>query len=737
MGTRVGLVVLALLAVCCGTSPAALPDAGLDAADGAGLEWPLPPAPPAAPGLASCPMGWREVADETGLVTCDPWPETGRRDDCAFDEAHFPGTPGCARVGTACPSDGWPEGLPSDRPIVFVDDDAAPGGDGTSRDGALATIGDALARAADGAVIALAVGRYDEAVMLTGSRTLWGACVGGTRLTSSAPADDLFVVHVVGAGATMRNLGIDAPERAGIGLSSGAALVEDVVVSQARTAAIWAWIGAAELQRIVVRATRPRSSDGQRGRGLVVSGGAMVNVADFVADQNADAGLFVFDASTSLEGHRVAVRGGSGRGVDVQGGAQALLESLVAEEAYETGVLASGDATRVEVRDAVVRDTRELNGRGGFGAQSIGGATLLLERVLAERNIQAGLIVSGASSRIDARDLVVRSTMPRAMTPGYGRGIVVQSGGQLGVERARLTSNRAVGLLVTESTSFAQAFDLVIADTLAERDGEGGMGISVESGARLVVERAIIERNTQAGLAAHTNGTMVEARDLVVRDTRPRSVAPSAGRGVDVHGGATVTIERALLERNRDAAIVASGDATYVRAVDVLLQDTMARSDDLLLGAGAFVQHRARLVLSRSRVLRARFAGVASVNGADVSIDEVAIAGVLQSDCALTTCPSLAGGFGVSAHFGAALVANRFSIEDAVLCGAVIGANDRDGTLTAMDLSDGSITRTVIGACVQVEGYDTARLRNNVEYREVEIPSQATAYEVPEGIPEL
>ena len=64
-----------------------------------------------------------------GPAWCEPWPG-GAPEDCGADEAHFPGEPGCVRVGSACPAGGLPEGLPSDRPVVYVRA-AATGGDGT------------------------------------------------------------------------------------------------------------------------------------------------------------------------------------------------------------------------------------------------------------------------------------------------------------------------------------------------------------------------------------------------------------------------------------------------------------------------------------------------------------------------------------------------------------------------------------------------------------------------------
>ena len=98
------LLALSLALAACGT-PRPAPDAARDGATDA-YTGPTPPTPPAPPVLTPCPPSWRTVTSANGIETCDPYPESGYRTDCAFDEAHWPGTPGCTRVGTACPADG-------------------------------------------------------------------------------------------------------------------------------------------------------------------------------------------------------------------------------------------------------------------------------------------------------------------------------------------------------------------------------------------------------------------------------------------------------------------------------------------------------------------------------------------------------------------------------------------------------------------------------------------------------
>src|SRR5688572_21564297 len=105
------LVLLLALAAC--SEEAVMPEDGgasadaIVAADG-GSRLPAAPAAPAAamlPELTPCPSGWREVApsEEGRAATCDPWPAGGRVTTCPAGQAHFPGEPGCASIGSACP----------------------------------------------------------------------------------------------------------------------------------------------------------------------------------------------------------------------------------------------------------------------------------------------------------------------------------------------------------------------------------------------------------------------------------------------------------------------------------------------------------------------------------------------------------------------------------------------------------------------------------------------------------
>jgi hypothetical protein len=724
-----------VVAGCGGGTPALPPDAGVDA--GLVIAEPAPPLPAA---LTPCPAGWREVTEATGLVICDPWPATGYRTDCAWDEAHFAGTPGCTRVGTACPADGWPADLPTDRAIVYVDDDATPGGDGVTRATAFTTIRAAIGAAPSGAIVAVATGRYDEAVRVAAGITLWGACVSGTRIVTSAPSGLTAALTFNADGGGVRNLGIDAPERSGIdAIRASSASIESVVVAGARAFGLFldgSTVGASD---VVVRGTREQASDREFGDGIFLQGGSHLTLSRALLDDNKDAGLFVSDANTLVEASDVVVRGTReqassltrGRGIAVSGGAHLVLSRALIDDNRLEGIIVTGVVTSMEASDIVVRGTRGLasDGSGGRGVEVNAGAHVTLFRARIDDTRDEGIIVAGAGTSVDASDLVVRGTREQVSDGNYGQGVLVNDGAHLILSRALLDDNREGGLVCDNVGTSVEASDVVVRGTREPAStGAHGVGLIVERGAHLVLSRALIEDNREVGVDVSGAATIVDASDAVVRGTRERASDNLFGRGINVTKGAHLALSRALIEDNRDAAILASDAATSVEASDVVVRDTSPMSDGTG-GNGLWAQLGARVVLAGARIERSHFVGIGSVVGASVEARDVVVSGVEASGCQPGTCVGDTGGFGVVAIFGGTLTATRFTVEDATLCGVMVGRDDL--TPTGLDLDDGVIDRTAVGACVQQDGYDTARLQVRVEYRDVGVPLRATTYAIP------
>ncbi|MFN9808911.1 MAG: hypothetical protein ACK6CU_04665, partial [Deltaproteobacteria bacterium] len=89
---------------------------------------------------------------------------------------------------------------------------------------------------------------------------------------------------------------------------------------------------------------------------------------------------------------------------------------------------------------------------------------------------------------------------------------------------------------------------------------------------------------------------------------------------------------------------------------------------------------------------------------------DVSVSGIAERACAGSSCATEAGGSGVSALAGASISATGLAVSGAPLCGVQV--YDR----ASLDLSGGTIERSAIGACVQIEGYDLARVVEGVRF---------------------
>ncbi len=576
---------------------------------------------PAPPVLTPCPPGWREMDD-----ACEPWPATGRSDTCDPGSAHLAGTPGCVSLSAACPLDDWPADLPADRPVVFVDDDAADGGDGRTRATAWRTIGGALASSPPDAVVAVAAGRYDDpGIVITDAREVRGACTARTILTASAPGN--AAVELTGGGASLRDVLIQSPERIGVLVRAAGVHVEGVAIV------------------------------GARGVGLGVRYGDVTMRRVQISDMRAP------DAGLSVE-----------RGVDVEG-ASATLEQVRIDRARGVGVFVGGAATSLAAFDVAISRTQPIDdGTLGRGVELLAGAHAELERVVVEDVLDMGITASDAATTLSLADVVIRRVASEPLSGDYGR------------------------------------------------------GLDVEAGASVSARRVAIDAATEAGVLASGVGTSLTLGDALVRDTASRRDG-RRGRGVDASEGAAVSLRRVSILASREMGIFATAGATLT-IEDLVLDGVVSRPADGTLGAGIWSQGGASVTVSRARVSGTQLSGVASIDHGAVVLADVSVRDVSPSACA-SACPDIAGGHALTSHFGSTLRASRFEVGGVALCGVLVGEPHPDGTATQMDLAEGTVADAPIGACVQEDGFDSARLHDRVRFVDVGVPLQATRYALP------
>jgi hypothetical protein len=573
-----------LAALGCGGGISA-PDGGSDGGDDGGPTTPVPNIPWLGPDgtvalqpLLPCPEGWREVVSDGAIATCDPYPAGGPA-VCPRGQAHFPGEPGCAPIGRACPTGDFAEGLPDDGTVRFVLAGAT-GGDGT-RGRPFGRIAEALAVATAGTTVAVGAGRYEELLALRAGVTLAGACVERTVIAFAGTDPRPAVLYIAGAGVTVRDVSIEESDRVGIQLDgSGDLSLEGVAVTGVTTFGIGLPGGRLRARGLVVRDTRPGPM-GFFGRGLEADYGATVEVSRGLFEGNREAGLFAATAGTVLT-----------------------------------------------LADLAVRDTvtgNPASGTAGLVVQV--GASASVTRALFERNRDIGIFSGGSGAQVTLSDVVVRDTLGREDDRTRGRGLEVGLGAAGDVRRALFERNRQLGVLAKDEGSVLALTDVVVRDTIGEEsDGSRGLGLSVEVGATGEVSRVLIERNREFGILV-SEGAVLTLSDVLVRDTEALATTGAFGRGLQAQLGSRVEVSRALFERNREVGVLAGSGSTVVLG-DVIVRDTRADEAGLAgIGVGSYLG--GGIELRRFVVTGSALAGVQIARMGAVDLHEGEISGNL------------------------------------------------------------------------------------------------------------
>jgi hypothetical protein len=644
--------------------------------DGVATCDPWPDGDPAAlPVLTPCPDGWREVTDpDLGIVTCDPWPEGGAEECAAVDGAHFPGEAGCTRVGAACTGDPWASDLPSAGTIRFVLAGAAAGGTG-ARASPFATIGEAVAGASAGTVVAVSKGTFDEEVLLPAGVTLWGACVAETVIAPSSPDDESGAVVVRTPSVTIRNLRVSGAHP-GILVSGSDAHLDAfaVVVSGADGRGIWVVDGAAFAgDTVVVRGTVPRATDGQLGRGIDVRRGATATLRRAVLQGNHDTGLLVSDAGSVLSVTDAAVLdtrpstadATSGNGIWAQAGGRAEGSRLVVDRAHNVAVVAFAAGASLRLEDLVVRDTLGPSATlFGRGMELTEGASAEITRALFDRNELVGASAWNAGSALSLTDTVIRDTSGARTPDGDGWGLMVREGAHIEGTRVGLARNTGFGVVGFDRGSTIRLEDVTVAGTSPVRNGTLGHGLNAQGGARAEVVRGTFRGSQEAGISAIQPDTLVSLDRVRVEDTAGIAAASGtvAGYGIAADVGATVRIAGVDLRRSAEAGIYASGPETTIDGTDLVVRDTLGRSDHYF-GRGIHVELGASVTLDRVLLERNReVAAFAALAGAHVGLSHVVIRDTASSGPAGSRDGGRAFGVQDGAHgevHGALIVRNR------------------------------------------------------------------------------
>ncbi|MEM1413316.1 MAG: hypothetical protein AAGH15_00370 [Myxococcota bacterium] len=284
---------------------------------------------------------------------------------------------------------------------------------------------------------------------------------------------------------------------------------------------------------------------------------------------------------------------------------------------------------------------------------------------------------------------------------------------------------------VTVSGAFLEARDVVVRDTRAVRGFFGGGAFLSE--AQCTLERIVIDGARIEGIGV--NDGRLTLRDALIRDLRGAeagSALPEGawGRGL-VLNGAESDVERVLIEDAGEAGLLVRRFANDGRADvrDVVIRDVAGERSSGLRGRGVSVQGSTELVLTRARIERVHEAGIAVTDAAGFVGRDILITGVSEPPCvARDECrEEPPPGVGVGTYDEASMELTRFAVRAAGTCGSQLAG------MPSVDLSDGSIADAAVGVCLQTPGFAVERLRGNVVY-DVEVAVEMTAFPVPSPI---
>ncbi len=274
-------------------------------------------------------------------------------------------------------------------------------------------------------------------------------------------------------------------------------------------------------------------------------------------------------------------------------------------------------------------------------------ATVTVSGALFERNAGVAVLAkpreSGPPPTVTLLDVVIRDTRP-GPTGRFGRGIEIQNGARIDAERVLLEDNRDVGIqsgtgIDVERPVFSGT-DIVVVDTRPAESGERGWGVAAIGGGHMTLSRAFLRGNHDAASVAGTApGPILTLEDVVAVDTES---SPHDGQGAGLIGmdASEITVHRGYFARNRMAGLITQGTLAGNPTLDlrdVTVVDTRSEPGEAVFGRGLALETGTRATVRRARLVGNRSQGIAVIATGEaptvISLEDIHIVGTRRAAC--------------------------------------------------------------------------------------------------------
>ena len=207
----------------------------------------------------------------------------------------------------------------------------------------------------------------------------------------------------------------------------------------------------------------------------------------------------------------------------------------------------------------------------------LSGGHLSVDRALITGNHEVGIVVGHANTHLILQDVVVRDTVPDE-EGAWGRGIDVEVGASIDATDCLIEGNADVGVFLRDAGTVARFVRVEVRDTRPMADGTGGRGIEVQQGASLSAATSLVEGNADVGIYVGGEGSSVSLFGVDVSHTHPR-IDGTGGRGISAEDGATLRAVGCSVDQNTDIGISASGAGATVYLAAVQIRETQPEAD--------------------------------------------------------------------------------------------------------------------------------------------------------------